>query len=329
LDIRDGGNYNKGNFSRGEKKMVFDKANILVVDDDRDLSEFIVELLVKDGYKVSSVTNVNDALYKLKNDIYDIALLDLKLPGLNGTQGIDEIKKVSPHSKVIILTGYPSVESAVSTMKSGAIDYLRKPFQNEELLEVVRNNTSPELKDNILSKLGEKIKAIRKGKGIKIKQLSTRSGLTESSISMIENAKISPSMTTIHKIAMALGVHPVEFFEIEKHKKWIISRRGERERIQFNGLESALEYLVKNGRESKNEIFLSYLGPNQKSFDEHVTHGGYNFGYVLTGSVEVELGNEKIRLNEGDTIFFEAIIPHLWRSVENRESNSLWVITRE
>jgi len=309
--------------------MVFDKANILVVDDDRDLSEFIVELLVKDGYKVSSVTNVNDALYKLKNDIYDIALLDLKLPGLNGTQGIDEIKKVSPHSKVIILTGYPSVESAVSTLKSGAIDYLRKPFKNEELLEIVRNNTSPELKNNILSKLGEKIKAIRKGKGIKIKQLSTRSGLTESSISMIENAKISPSMTTIHKIAMALGVHPVEFFEIEKHKKWVISRRGERERIQFNGLESAMEYLVKNGRDSRNEIFLSYLGPNQKSFDEHVTHGGYNFGYVLTGSVEVELGNEKIRLNEGDTIFFEAIIPHLWRSAENRESNSLWVISRE
>ena len=146
---------------------------------------------------------------------------------------------------------------------------------------------------------------------------------------MIENAKISPSMTTIHKIAMALGVHPVEFFEIEKHKRWIVTRKGERERLQFNGLESALEYLVKNGRDSKNEIFLSYLGPTQKSFDEHVTHGGYNFGYVLSGSVEVELGNEKIRLNEGDTIFFEAIIPHLWRSAENRESNSLWVITRE
>ena len=96
--------------------MIFDKANILVVDDDRDLIEFVVELLVKNGYKVSAVTNVNDSLYKLKNDIFDIVLLDLKLPDLNGIQGIDEIKKVSPHSKVIILTGFPSVESAVSTI---------------------------------------------------------------------------------------------------------------------------------------------------------------------------------------------------------------------
>ena len=102
--------------------MIFDKANVLVVDDDRDLSEFIVELLVKDGYKVSAVTNISDSLYKLKNDIFDIVLLDLKLPDINGSQGINDIKKVSPHSKVIILTGYPSVESAVSTMKNGAID---------------------------------------------------------------------------------------------------------------------------------------------------------------------------------------------------------------
>jgi DNA-binding NtrC family response regulator len=205
--------------------MIFDKANILVVDDDRDLSEFMVELLVKDGYKVSAVTNVNDSLYKLKNDIFDIVLLDLKLPDLNGSLGINEIKKVSPHSKVIILTGFPSVESAVSTMKSGAIDYLRKPFKNEELLGIIKDNVNLEVKNNILTKLGEKIKAIRKGKGIKIKQLSTRSGLTESSISMIENGKISPSITTINKIAMALSVHPIEFFEIEKHKKFNLKMR--------------------------------------------------------------------------------------------------------
>ncbi|MGA1875751.1 MAG: response regulator [bacterium] len=309
--------------------MIFDKANILVVDDDRDLNEFIVELLVKDGYKVTAVTNVNDSLYKLKNDIFDIVLLDLKLPDLNGIEGINEIKKISPHSKVIILTGFPSVESAVSTLKSGAIDYLKKPFKNEELLEIIRNNVNLEVKNNILTKLGEKIKAIRKGKGIKIKQLSTRSGLTESSISMIENGKISPSITTINKIAMALSVHPIEFFEIEKHKKWIVTRKGEREKLQFENGDNTLEYLIKDGRGTKNEIFVSSLGTAQKSCDEYITHEGHKFGYVLGGSVEVELGNEKIRLNEGDSIFFEAIIPHLWKNPENRESNTLWVITRD
>ncbi len=309
--------------------MVFDKANILLVDDDQDLSEFLVELLVKDGYKVSAVTNINDSIDKLKNDIFDVVLLDLKLPDLDGTEGISEIKRVSPHSSVIIITGYPSVESAVSTMKDGAIDYLKKPFKNEELLAIIQNNVNLEIKENILTKLGEKIKAIRKAKGIKIKQLSTRSSLTESSISMIENAKISPSMTTVHKIAMALNVHPIEFFGIEKHKKWIVTRKGERESLQFENAGNALEFLTKDARVSKNEIFISQLGPAEKSFDEQITHAGHKFGYVLKGSIEVELGNEKLSLNEGDTIFFEAIVPHLWMSAENRESNTLWVVTRE
>lgn len=309
--------------------MIFDKANILVVDDDQDLREFIVELLVKDGYKVSAVSNISDSLYKLKNDIFDIVLLDLKLPDLNGAEGIDEIKKISPHSKVIILTGFPSIESAVSTMKSGAIDYLRKPFKNEELLEIIKNNISLEVKNNILTRLGEKIKSIRKNKGIKIKQLSTRSGLTESSISMIENGKISPSITTINKIAMALSVHPIEFFEIEKHKKWVVTRKGKRDRLQFESVDNAMEFLIKDGRGSKNEIYISYLGPNQKSFEEYVTHDGYKFGYVLSGSIEVELGNEKVRLNDGDTIFFEAVIPHLWKNVDNRDASALWVVTRD
>jgi len=307
--------------------MIFDKANILVVDDDQDLSEFIVEFLVKEGYKVSAVSNVNDSLYRLKNDIFDIVLLDLKLPDIDGVKGIAEIKEVSPHSKVIILTGYPSVESAISTMKDGAIDYLKKPFKNEELLNIIQNNIDLELKDNILIELGKKIKAVRKEKGIKIKQLSARSGLTDSTISMVENGKISPSITTVHKIAMALGVHPVEFFEIEKHKKWVVSRKQERERLQFHDSDKALEYLIKAGRDSQNEIFISYLGPAQKSFDEPITHTGHKLGYVLTGSIELELGEEKVRLNEGDSIFFEAIIPHLWKSAENRESGTLWVVT--
>jgi len=251
----------------------------------------------------------------VKNDIFDIVLLDLKLPDIDGIKGIGEIKTVSPHSKVIILTGYPSVESVVSTMKDGAIDYLKKPFKNEKLLNIIQNNIDLELKDNILIELGKKIKAVRKA------------GLTDSTISMIENGKISPSITTFHKIAMAMGVHPVEFFEIEKHKKCVVSRKQERERLQFHDSDKALEYLIKAGRDSQNEIFISYLGPAQKSFNEPITHTGHKLGYVLTGSIELELGEEKIRLNEGDSIFFEGIIPHLWKSTVNQESGTLWVVT--
>jgi len=188
--------------------MVFDKANILVVDDDQDLSAYLVDLLVKKGgYKVSAVTNFNDSLSKLKNDIFDIILLDLKLPDINGSQGITEIKIVSPHSKIIVLTGFPSVDTAVSTMKNGAIDYLKKPFKEEEILEIIRKTIKFEFINDILTNMAQKIRYIRKEKGLTIKQLSAQSGLTESSISMIENGKISPSVATLNKIAMALSVH--------------------------------------------------------------------------------------------------------------------------
>ena len=309
--------------------MIFDKANILVVDDDQELSEFLTELLMKDGYKVSAVMSVNDAIQRLKNDIFDFVLLDLKLPEIGGVEGIKMIKKVSPHSKIIVITGYSSVDSVVSIMKDGAIDYLKKPFDNEELLTLIRNNIRVGLKDNVPAKLGDRIRAIRKEKGIKIKQLSARSSLTESSISMIENEKISPSMTTVHKIAMALSVHPIEFFEIEKHKKWLVTRKGERRQLQFGSSDNILEYLIKNGSKNRNEIFISCLGPTQKSFNEPITHDGYKFGYVLTGSIELEMGNETVRLNTGDSIFFKAITPHLWKNLEAKEAKTLWVVTRE
>lgn len=227
------------------------------------------------------------------------------------------------------MTGYPSLKTAISTIKDGAVDYITKPFSNEGLLNVIRNNIDIKHMDNIHVKIGEKIKAIRKGKGIKIKQLSARSGLTESTISMIENAKISPSITTVHKISAALGVHPIKFFGIEKHKKVIITRKGKREQIQFGSQYNVLEYIMKYRKSTKNEIFISCLDPAQKSFDHPVTHESHKFGYVLSGTAELELGDEKIMLNEGDSIYFDAVTPHLWKNTKSRESKTLWIVNRE
>ena len=146
---------------------------------------------------------------------------------------------------------------------------------------------------------------------------------------MIENAKISPSIKTVHKISAALGVHPIEFFEIEKHKKVIITRKGKREQLQFGSQNNVLEYIMKYRSSTKNEIFISCLGPAQKSFDQPITHEGHKFGYVLSGIAELELGGKKIMLNEGDSIYFDAVTPHLWKNTESRESKTLWVVNRE
>lgn len=303
------------------------KANILIIDE-LESSKSLMDLLKKETYRVSPAENIADALHKVANEIFDIILLEINLPAVNGLKGLLDLRRVSPHSHIIVMTSSPSVETAVSTMKNGAVDYLVKPIKNEDFLTIIRANIHIDLKDDILTKLGEKIKSIRKGKGIKIKQLSSRSGLTESSISMIENGKISPSITTINKIAVALGVHPIEFFEIERHKRWIVTRKNERERLQISGNDNVLEYLCKERSSSKNEIYISNLALNQKSYEERLNHEGEKFCLVLRGTVEVELGSEIITLNEGDTILFDSMIPHLWRSSKSKESRSLWLISR-
>lgn len=303
------------------------KANILIIDDDQKLTQSSVDLLKKEGYEATGVKNLSDALYKAANGIFDIILMEINLPDMDGVKGLLNLKRVTPHSRIIVLTGSPSVESAVSTMKNGAIDYLTKPLSNEKFLDLIRANIHIDLKDNILTKLGEKIKAIRKGKGIKIKQLSSRSGLTESSISMIENGKISPSITTINKIAMALGVHPIEFFEIERHKRWTVTRKNERERLKISA-ENFLEYLSKEKANDNIEIYVSNLGPDQKSYEERLNQEGGKFCLVLKGTIDVELGNELISLNENDTLIFDSMIPHLWKSGKANDSRTLWVVYR-
>ena len=304
------------------------KANILIIDDDQKYLKPLEDLLKKENYRVSTAINITDALHKAANEIFDIIFLEMTLPDVKGVQGLLDLRRISPHSRIIVMTGAPSVETAISTMKNGAVDYLTKPLKNEDFLQVVRNNIHIDLKDDILTKLGEKIKSIRKGKGIKIKQLSSRSGLTESSISMIENGKISPSITTINKIAVALGVHPIEFFEIERHKRWIVTRKTEREKLQVSGNDNILEYLCKERGHTKNDIYISNLGPNQKSYEEHLNHEGEKFCLVLRGTIDVELGSEIITLNEGDTILFDSMIPHLWKSTKSKDSRSLWMISR-
>ncbi len=303
------------------------KANILIIDDDKDSTQSLMDLLKKEGYNASSVQNLSDALYNVSNGIFDIVLIEINLPGMNAQKALNDIKRVSPHSRIIILTKSPSVESAVATMKNGAVDYLKKPVKNEEFLDIIHANIYIDLKDNILTKLGEKIKSIRKGKGIKIKQLSSRSGLTESSISMIENGKISPSITTINKIALALGVHPIEFFETERHKRWVITKKNEREQLKIVE-DNILEYLCKEKWNDKIGIYISILGPNQASHEEHINLEGEKFCVALKGAAEVELGNEVVMLNEGDSLLFDSMIPHLWRSGKISESRTLWVSLR-
>ncbi len=112
---------------------------ILVVDDEEIMREILETLLTREGYEVRLASSGAEGLELARAMPFDAAIVDIMMPGLDGIATLDELKRIDEDLAVIIITAYASVESAISAMKSGAFDYITKPFKNEEVLVVVRN----------------------------------------------------------------------------------------------------------------------------------------------------------------------------------------------
>jgi len=111
-----------------------DLFRILVVDDEVDFLETIVNRLKKRKLDAAGVTTGEDAIKLLQEQLFDVVLLDIKMPGgMDGIETLREIKKIQPLTEVILLTGHASVETSIEGMKLGAFDYLLKPIKFESL----------------------------------------------------------------------------------------------------------------------------------------------------------------------------------------------------
>jgi DNA-binding NtrC family response regulator len=114
------------------------KVNILIVDDEEIVRESLANWLEEDGYEVEAAENGARALERLPAKDWNLAMVDLKMPGMDGIQLMDEIRKVRPDTIVIIMTAYATVDTAVQAMKKGAYDYIVKPFNPEDLSITIR-----------------------------------------------------------------------------------------------------------------------------------------------------------------------------------------------
>ena len=110
------------------------KARILIAEDEKPQRELLEGFLKKEGFEVEAVSNGREALVKLKDQMFDIAVLDYKMPDLDGFHTLKEIRRLYPDLPVVMMTAYGTVETAVASMKEGALDYLTKPIDLEELL---------------------------------------------------------------------------------------------------------------------------------------------------------------------------------------------------
>lgn len=116
-----------------------DKINILVVDDEELFLNSIKTRLEVRDFNVTAVDRGEKAIEEAKNHSFDVALVDLKMPGINGEETLKALKKEDKWLEVVILTGHGTIDSAVECTKSGAYHYLQKPCELEELLEVLKN----------------------------------------------------------------------------------------------------------------------------------------------------------------------------------------------
>ena len=112
---------------------------IMVIDDEFTVRDSLFNWFTEDGFKVDTADNAQEALKKFQKESFDIALIDIKMPGMDGLELQKKIKEVSPETTTIIITAYASVESAIQALKEGAFDYVTKPFDPDELSHMIQN----------------------------------------------------------------------------------------------------------------------------------------------------------------------------------------------
>jgi len=130
------------------------KDKILVADDEQSMREFLDIMLKKEGYKVSLASNGEEVVKLIDNDLFDLVLLDIRMPKLDGLSALKRIKAIAPETIVIMITAYASADTAIKAMKEGAYDYITKPFKVEEIKLIIKNALEKKnlQKENILLK---------------------------------------------------------------------------------------------------------------------------------------------------------------------------------
>ena len=113
------------------------KGKVLIVDDAPDTLDIIQKLLSFEGYEVILAATGEEGVKKVVEEKPDVVLMDISLPGINGTEALKRIRTINPIQSVIMLTAFATVENAIHSLKEGASDFVKKPFENEHLIHIV------------------------------------------------------------------------------------------------------------------------------------------------------------------------------------------------
>jgi CheY-like chemotaxis protein len=191
---------------------------ILIVDDDPATCSVIQAALANRDFQTDVVSDPMLVESALRGGPYHLVILDYVLPGLEAEQVFGWIKETQPDAKVVVVTGYPSVDNVLSCLRARAHDYLTKPFQVDQLREVVFRCLEEKgllrmTEEALRESLGAAIRERRKALGLTLSNMSDRTGVSLGYLSQIELGKNSASIETLYRICLALGMKMSELFQ--------------------------------------------------------------------------------------------------------------------
>jgi CheY-like chemotaxis protein len=194
------------------------EVRILVLDDDDAVCRVIQAALGPNDFKVEVVCDPARMEEALKQQPYHLIILDYVLPGLESEQVLGWVREYQPHASIIVVTAYPSIDSALNCLRARTYDYLTKPFPIAQLQKTVmrclegrgllRMSASA-----LREALGNAIRERRKALGMTLAQMAERTGVSLGYLSQIELGKNSASIETLYRISLGLGIKMAELFQ--------------------------------------------------------------------------------------------------------------------
>lgn len=187
--------------------------SVLCLDDDADFRQYIRTILEGDGHDARVVETPEALFGAIEARPPDIVLLDMKMGRHSGEEVLGEIRRRWPRLCVIVVTGYPSLDSMRQTFKQDVFDYIAKPFSVAELRRALAQaalayDLGRRPQDRLRAELGRQVRQARTEKGWTLRDLSEASGVSVSQLSSIERGAHLPSVESLLSIAQALGRRP-------------------------------------------------------------------------------------------------------------------------
>lgn len=190
---------------------------VLIIDDDADTRDYLRDFLASEGHTGHIATEPTRAVELLQRQQFHAILLDIMMPSVSGIKLLQQIRTQDKEIPVIIITGYPEVDTAIASIQLSVTGYLKKPFATEDLRSLLagvakKKGLSQNREQRLCAEVGQAVRLARKDKEMTLKDLAARTSLSVSLLSQIERGEGNPTVLNLFRIAQALEITLAEIF---------------------------------------------------------------------------------------------------------------------